>query len=422
MALSPHRIAFSFLFGLVFLSASAVAEDGAEDVFAPSAGELVVGTTAEPGAKPEPVRFQYGYGAIDEKSGPTEALRGILGSLPAGESAHPVDVFAEDTPEGIAKGRRLAKRLRAIATKLWPVNGNSPARLEFAVVPVPPKASAPETLVKRIARSRVKIDAAEKTTGLGEAFRRALVRPSTHDIRTGVIVGAYRGITSFSTWFSTPGINPLLATGLASFQTALSTFHAAFARGITNVFSLNLRKPGAPIGRGTLFVRRQIYGILIGEIVRLMSGTPPGFDPIDSWAGQAQIVSFSLAISGLDALVMGARDRAFLNDPIHFARLYLANFFLLTPWQMLDSAGTFPVLLDLTVYKVRATTFGILGTYFGVYQALTRAPDKVAVALDAIFDPIDRVIGTVRRSVNRSCRTLFHAAEDFGDHFRDFVR
>src|SRR5665213_865116 len=109
--------------------------------------------------------------------------------------------------------------------------------------------------------------------------------------------------------------------------------------------------------------------------MRLITGTPPGFDKIDSWAGQAQIVSLSLTIGGL------------------------------------DSAGTFPVLLDLTVYKVRASTLGMLTTYFGLYQSVSRAPGKVAFVLDSIFDPVEKTFGWIKRSVGRSCKVLFHAAD-----------
>lgn len=405
----------SLLFGLAFLGAPAHGETGAENLFGPSAGELAVGTRDANGKPGEPVRYNYAYGESDGKTATeTKILDGIIESLPE-EPAEPhvVDVFTEDTPSGRAKGERVAQRLREIVRKLRAKHGERAGRIEILVVPVPDALGADQ--------ARAIEKAAEKTT-LAKEFRKALVVPTEFDIRTGAIVGTYRGITSFSTWFATPGINPFVATGLAAFQTTLSTFHAVFARSMANVFRMNIKTPGGPaIGRGNLFVRRQIYGLAIAEIMRLFAGTPPGFDSIDSWAGQGQIISFSLALGALDSIFSGARDRAFLNEPAHFARLYLANFFLLTPWQMLDYAGTYPVLLDLTVYKVRASTIGLLATYFGMYQAVSRSPNKVAFVLDNIFDPLERSLGRIQRMAGKSCRWLLHVADDVGDHFREFI-
>lgn len=414
---------FSILLGLVFLSASALADGEAEIVFGSSGGELAVGTRDEHGKPGDPVRFRYAFESHASAASEKKALENLIAALPDDGTVHAVDVFVEDTPEGRKVGERTVARLRAIAKKLETRHGARVRRVSIEAVPVPVELVTLEENVAENAGKAFAAVAGEKgESTFRKAFQKALVRPSEYDVRTGAIVGSYRGITSFSTWFATPGIHPLVATGLATFQTTLSTFHAVFARSMSNAFKLSVAKPGGSVGAGAVFVRRQLYGILIGEVTRLLSGTPPGFDPINTWAGQAQIISFSLALGGLDALMMGARDRAFLNDPIHFARLYLANFFLLTPWQALDAAGTFPVILDLTVYKVRATTLGMLATYFGLYQAVTRAPDKVALILDTIIDPVEKSLGRIQRTLGKSCRWVFHLADDVGDHFRDFVR
>jgi hypothetical protein len=399
----------------------------AESIFGPSAGELVVGTRPEAGETAELIHYSYAYGPTDGSTSSESAIvDGIVGSLPEdGEEIHVVDVFAEDAPADLAKGRRLVDRLRVAAKKLTAKYGHRAEKIEFDLVPVPSELAeiqAP-TLATTEATLSKNLEAEAIRPSILREFRRAMVRPTPRELRTGAIVGTYRGITSFSTWFSTPGINPILATSIATFQTSLSTFHAVFARSMAGVFKINLHAPGGiPIRQGTLFARRQIYAVLLAEITRLITGTRAGFDPQFTWAGQAQIVSLSLAIGGLDSLFMGVRDRAFLEEPVHFARMLLANFFLLTPWQMMDAAGTFPVLLDLTVYKVRASTIGMLATYFGLYQSVRHAPGKVAFVLDSIFDPIERGISTIQRTVGKSCQSLLHVAEDFGDHFRDFVR
>jgi hypothetical protein len=337
------------------------------------------------------------------------------GKDPGAASAEPhfVDVFAEDTPSGLRKARHVVNRLRAITRRRETKYGEKARSLEIQIVPVPKEITA---LDHRLAE-------VPQVPSLRRAFHDALVRPSELDVRTGVLVGTYRGIMSFSTWFSTPEINPLLATGIATFQTALTTFNGTFSRSMANVFRLNLRQPGiAPIWSRTILARRLAYSLLMTEITQTLTGTPPGFDSMWSLGGQAQIITLSRGFSTLDSLIMNARDKAFLLEPAHFARVSLASFFLLTPWQLLDSAGTFPVLLDLGVYSVRATTIGMLATYFGLNQAINRAPDKVGVIVDRVIGPLDKGVDKIQRSVGRRCQSVFAAAENFGDEFKDSVR
>jgi hypothetical protein len=334
--------------------------------------------------------FRYFYGEMDGNPGSEEeALRAIANALPSEETGpHVIDVFAEDTPRDLEKAERVVARLKKIGKKLEKETPEA-SRIEIEIIPVP----------KELARQAA---LEPELSTIAEEFRRAISRPTAFDVRNGVIIGAYRGVASFSTWFATPGINPLLATGIATFQTALSAFHSTFSRSMANVFKINLVHPGGkPIRAGTLFIRRQAYGLLLAELTRLIVGTPPGYSSQFSLEGQAQIVTLSLIFSGLDSVVMNVRDTAFLKSPRHFARMVLANFFVLTPWALLDTAGTFPVLLDLTIYKVRASTFGMLATYASIYASIRYAPGKTAKLLDAVFDPIDRIAGKIQRRFGR---------------------
>jgi hypothetical protein len=395
--------------GLALLVAQAHADGGAEDVSStPSAGEFSVKTAGNSRSPGEPIRYQYAYGPSDANDPEFERklVAKIIGALPEkSDSPHVIDVFAEDTPTGRAEGEAIASRVRGLVKTLAPsVAGKE--RVAVLVVPVPPSVAGVEAHVdEAIAKT------AKQTTSFAREFRRAIARPASFE--TGTVIGTYRLGTTFATWISTAGVHPLAAVGITAFETTVSTFHATFPRSMSGVFGMNLAKLGGPsAGRGTVFIRRQIYALIIAEIERLVTGTPNGFDPIDTWQGQAQIMAISLVIGGLDATFAGVRDARFLEDPAHFARLYLANFFLLTPWQLLDQAGTFPVLLDLTVYKVRFSTLMELGTYFGMYQAVSRAPGTVGRVLDAVFDPIERVIGTVKRSFGQTCGSLFRRPVD----------
>lgn len=413
-----------FIFaGLTFLSAPAVAESEADGVYSPAVGELRVGTRAPPGETPEPIRYQYAYGETGgSQATELEIIDGIIASLPENsDEPHSIDVFAEGTRSGLRKGETLAARLRTMAKALRPKHGKRVDRIEVLVIPIPEELANADTRAFEKASAGLATDAAEETR-FKELLRRAIVKPSARDIRTGAIIGTYRGITSFSTWFATPGISPLLATSIATFQTTLSTFHGIFARSYSNVFNLRLKKTGKPVRSVSYFIRSQIYGILIAEIMRTISGTPHGFAPFDTLAGQAQILTTSLAIGGLDTMLTRTRDAHFFDDPVRFGRICLANFFLLVPWQMLDSVGTFPVLLDLTIYKIRASTLGMLTTYFALYQSITRAPEKTGLVLDAVFEPAERiggqVVGSIRRAFGQTCKSLFDSAENFGDAFR----
>ncbi len=394
------RFALGFFF-FILLSTSVLAEvdPDRDPLFVPSEGELSVGIPAENGKGIETVRYRYGFG--ESQSTPEndeKIIRELAKSLdPESSEPHIIDVFAEDVPEDLARGEKIVEKINAATSK---ISGEVPSasRIEAHVVPIPSELNRGKILE-------------EKSPTIFSELKKAFKKPGAHEVRTGVIIGSFRAVFSFTTWFATPGISPLLATGIATFQTSLTTFHATFARSMANVFKVNLSSPGGVAARSkTVTARRLAYGLIITELTRVITGTPPGFDPMNSWAGQAQLVTLSLGFTALDSLVMSARDDAFLGSPRHFARLNLINFMFLTPWTLLDTAGTFPVLLDLSIYKVRASTFGMLATYFTFYGSLRLAPDKVAKFLDSVFDPIENSLGKIKRKFGERCGNLLKSS------------
>ncbi len=415
----------SHLIAFVFVAVAALGALVRPAFSADYTGELAIGLRTDTG-KPESMRFRYSFGEYESArslADETTALRLLIESLPEEPSEvphivpHIVDVFTEDSPQGLAKAERMVARLRGITRRLSSSHGERARRIEFLVVPVPKKIAVLETAAQGAAAA-----SEEVIPGVRAAIKRAISKPTAFDARTGAIIGTFGGVISFTTWFATPGINPLLATGLATYQTALSTFHATFSKSVSNVFMINARKPGVPIRMSTLYARRIGYGIVLMELTRMMAGTAPGAPSMWSAAGQAQIAAMTIGFGVLDTLVITARDKAFMNQPARFAYGYLASYLLLSPWTLADFAGTFPVLIDLTIYQVRASTFGFLATYLGIYQAFTRAPEKSGRVLDAVIGPVDRLVARAQRSIGKSCKTLFGRAQDYGDDFSDFVR
>jgi hypothetical protein len=238
-----------------------------------------------------------------------------------------------------------------------------------------------------------------------------MVRPGGSEVQAGVITGGFRGVTTFMTYISA-GVDPLRAASIGVVNLAVIGVGATYARPTSKILGLNLKLPGAAIHGKTLFWRRQAYGLLITELLRWVGGTPKGGSPVDSWMGQAQIITFALGTGALDALFSSVRDRAFLEDPVRFTRVFLASYFLLTPWFMFEGAGTFHVLFDLAVLKVRASTIGLVIAYLGLTAAVGRYPEKSAAFVDSVFEPIEKGFGKVSRFFGETCRRVLKNASD----------
>jgi hypothetical protein len=369
-------------------------------------GELSVGVRDESG-NPESMKFRFAFGEYESAKSlhdETQTLRAVIESLPnePSEIPHIIDVFTEDSPQGRVKGERMVARLRKIAKKLESDYGEKAQRIAVEAVAIPAEIASAKK-------------AAESSPGIFAALKDAMSKPSPFDVRTGIVIGTYGSISSFSAWFSTPGIDPLMATGLATYQSAFSAFQATFSKSISKAFSVKLKKSATHTRKSTIYARRMAYGLIVAELTRLIAGTQPGGDSITSLAGQAQIITLTLGFSVLDTLVITARDKAFMDKPSRFAYGYLASYFLLSPWSMMETAGSFPVLFDLTVYKVRLSTFALIGTYIGIHQAFTHAPEKAGIFLDKVIGPIDGIVARVQRSIGKTCKSLFTRGDDFGD-------
>ncbi len=401
----------SFLPLLVFLLFGSALNAGAEGVSTPNAGELTLQLPNETGTANEPAKFHYAFAPNDEKlESETEVFANIVEALPDNSvEPHFLDVFVEDTPAGNAKGEQIVQRLRTLQKKLRPRYGKRIDRIQIGAIPVPPALAHADTQAIEFAAKRL-----EKIPGkatFGAELRKAMIRPVGSEIQTGVITGGFRGVTTFMTFMSA-GVDPLRAASIGVVNLAVIGLGATFARPTSKILGLNLKIPGAAIRGKTLFWRRQGYNLILIELLRWVGGTPNGAAPIDSWMGQAQILTFALGTGALDALFSSMRDRAFLEDPVRFARVYLASYFLLTPWFMFEGAGTFHIIFDLAVLQVRASTIGMVIAYLGLSAAVGRYPKKTAEFVDAIFEPIEKGFGKVRRVFGDACRTVLRPASD----------
>jgi hypothetical protein len=208
----------------------------------------------------------------------------------------------------------------------------------------------------------------------------AWVKPEPSEIKLGTVMSLYRlGISSY-VWFAASSIPTEVAVALTLFQTSLTAIFSITGRTADKLFSARFMKGDYTASSRHQFIRRQLFGLLISELILLGALGPKQLATLEA---QARLLANSILLGTGDAVFANVRHNTYSNHPKTYARLGFLGFTILAPIALMDLIGMGgPTLVDVGFYQLKASAIAMVGVYTGLIAAMKLIPEKLQALLD----------------------------------------
>lgn len=210
--------------------------------------------------------------------------------------------------------------------------------------------------------------------------------PTKQEVKLGITLTAYRGVTSSVIWLTTPGVDPLMAAAAVSIASSTTFIHATFSRTLNKLYAKKyFSQTAGDVSDRVNLVRRTLYGAILGEVMKfsaqgmtaMLSSPKPHIDIATN------LLSVGLGQNLLNSSVYKNIQKTHPHIVTKF-NFYVSM--MMSPISMLDlaSGDHIPVLLSLGYLQVKVTSVGLFGIYFGLKKMVDKKPEAVIKAIEKI--------------------------------------
>lgn len=331
----------------------------------------------------------------------------------------PAEARAPAKPQ--AAGRELASNTKTSARR-------KPAAVPHSTLIERLRARGAKIQIFKLARDRVATfskNLADTAAFLG-TFPTRIIReaatnpPSRGEVGWGIVQTAFLGVTQGISWFSSPGVPPMLAATITLSYiglTASSTIYGvAFDRAFKSPQEFSktgIRDADESVSDAEFMRRRRAFNYLYFGLMAFSGGNGDFAEGLHRLyeALPALMIDIESTVQIRKHFIQHFRtpvknEKGELEIPAQArslgTRFINLMYFCAFPLTLMGMSGYGPTLLKVGFYDLKLATVGTLGVYLALWSSIRFAPDK----LKALLALPDKIGGISRRAIHK-IRTNF---------------